>query len=119
MLTTHYGLAAGVPFTMSNQTRAHGEIDSRKQGLSKNGFVVDSHSVTKRLQSELTALMNSADPGVSAFPDGDSLFSWVGTIQGAAVSILDHLQTQTGPVQMPADRPDTKKLWVHLSCPAS
>ena len=27
------------------------------------------------------SLMAGADPGVSAFPDGDSLFSWAGTIQ--------------------------------------
>jgi len=40
--------------------------------------------VSKRLQSELMALMTAGDPSVSAFPDGDSLFSWVGTITGAA-----------------------------------
>ena len=45
---------------------------------------VDSQSVAKRLQSELMSLMASAEPGISAFPDGDSLFSWIGTIKGAA-----------------------------------
>ena len=24
----------------------------------------------------------SADPGVSAFPEGDNLFRWIGTIEG-------------------------------------
>ena len=47
--------------------------------------------MTKRLQSELMGLMASADAGVSAFPDGDSLFSWVGTIQGAAGTVYEGL----------------------------
>lgn len=53
--------------------------------------VGDSVAVTKRLQSELMSLMASADPGVSAFPDGDSLFSWLGTIQGAGSTVYDGL----------------------------
>jgi len=34
----------------------------------------------------------SADPGVSAFPDGDNLFKWIGTIEGGkgTVSTLYH-----------------------------
>ena len=51
----------------------------------------DSVAVTKRLQSELMSLMASADPGVSAFPDGDSLFSWLGTIQGAGSTVYEGL----------------------------
>ena len=42
-------------------------------------------------QSELMSLMAGADPGVSAFPDGDSLFSWAGTIQGPAGTVYDGL----------------------------
>lgn len=42
----------------------------------------DKHSVTKRLQQELLSLMMSGEKGVSAFPDGDNLFKWIGTIQG-------------------------------------
>ena len=52
---------------------------------------VDSHAVTKRLQSELMSLMASADPGVSAFPDGDSLFAWLGTIHGAKGTVYEGL----------------------------
>ena len=52
---------------------------------------VDSHAVTKRLQSELMGLMSCADPGVSAFPAGDSLFSWVGTIVGSAGTAYEGL----------------------------
>ena len=51
----------------------------------------DSVALTKRLQSELMSLMASADPGLSAFPDGDSLFSWLGTIQGAAGTVYEGL----------------------------
>ena len=51
----------------------------------------DSVALTKRLQSELMSLMASADPGVSAFPDGDSLFSWLGTIQGAGSTVYEGL----------------------------
>lgn len=42
----------------------------------------DKHSVSKRLQQELLSLMMSGEKGVSAFPDGDNLFRWIGTIQG-------------------------------------
>jgi hypothetical protein len=52
---------------------------------------VDSHAVTKRLQSELMSLMASADAGVSAFPAGDSLLSWLGTIHGAKGTVYEGL----------------------------
>jgi hypothetical protein len=42
----------------------------------------DKHSVSKRLQQELLSLMMSGEKGISAFPDGDNLFKWIGTIQG-------------------------------------
>ena len=33
----------------------------------------------------------SADPGVSAFPDGDNLFKWIGTIEGGSGTVsLDY-----------------------------
>ncbi|XP_075294765.1 ubiquitin-conjugating enzyme E2 C isoform X1 [Opisthocomus hoazin] len=41
-------------------------------------------SVGKRLQQELMALMMSGDKGISAFPESDNLFKWIGTIDGAA-----------------------------------
>lgn len=34
------------------------------------------------LQKELMTLMTSTEKGVSAFPDGENLFKWVGTITG-------------------------------------
>ena len=35
-----------------------------------------------RLQKELMFLMMSSEKGISAFPDGDNIFRWVGTITG-------------------------------------
>ena len=52
---------------------------------------VDSHAVTKRLQSELMALMSGSDSGISAFPDGESLFAWAGTIHGAVGTVYEGL----------------------------
>ena len=63
----------------------------RKAGTGAATPRVDSHAVTKRLQSELMGLMSSADPGISAFPDGDSLFSWVGTIAGGQSTVYEGL----------------------------
>lgn len=64
---------------------------SAKSGSPVSAPAGDSHAVTKRLQSELMALMTGGDAGVSAFPDGDSLFSWVGTIRGAAGTVYEGL----------------------------
>jgi len=33
----------------------------------------------------------SADAGISAFPDGDNIFSWIGTIEGAAGTVYEGL----------------------------
>uniref|UniRef100_A0A671K8N7 Ubiquitin-conjugating enzyme E2 C-like n=1 Tax=Sinocyclocheilus anshuiensis TaxID=1608454 RepID=A0A671K8N7_9TELE len=44
---------------------------------------VSKGSVTKRLQQELMTLMMSGDKGISAFPESDNLFKWIGTIDGA------------------------------------
>ena len=85
---------------------------ARKPTEAPASHPVDSHAVTKRLQSELMGLMASADAGVSAFPDGDSLFSWVGTIHGAAGTAYEGLSYKlslrfpTGaPLAAPASRP--------------
>ncbi|KAH0948186.1 hypothetical protein HN011_012317 [Eciton burchellii] len=42
----------------------------------------DNHAVSKRLQKELMVLMMSTEQGVSAFPEGENLFKWIGTITG-------------------------------------
>lgn len=40
------------------------------------------HTHTNRLQKELMFLMMSSEKGISAFPDGDNIFRWIGTISG-------------------------------------
>ena len=76
---------------MSSQTVSLGSPNSRKSGKTASKSHGDSQAVTKRLQSELMALMASADVGISAFPDGDSLFSWIGTLTGAAGTVFEGL----------------------------
>ena len=75
---------------MSNTAQPVGSA-SPKASLAGSGVAVDRHAVTKRLQSELMGLMSCADPGVSAFPAGDSLFSWVGTIAGSTGTAYEGL----------------------------
>ncbi|BAA90392.1 putative cyclin-selective ubiquitin carrier protein E2-C [Oryza sativa Japonica Group] len=53
------------------------------------GAGAEGQSVVRRLQSELMALMMGGDPGVSAFPEGDNIFSWVGTIAGSAATAYE------------------------------
>ncbi|XP_051853746.1 ubiquitin-conjugating enzyme E2 C-like [Antechinus flavipes] len=49
-------------------------------------------SIGKRLQQELMTLMMSGDKGISAFPESDNLFKWVGTIHGAAGTVYEDLR---------------------------
>ena len=49
-------------------------------------------SVNKRLQSELMSLMMTKDAGISAFPDGDNIFHWTGSIVGGEGTVSEGLQ---------------------------
>ncbi|KAJ8401338.1 hypothetical protein AAFF_G00385690 [Aldrovandia affinis] len=49
-------------------------------------------SVTKRLQQELMTLMMSGDKGISAFPESDNLFKWIGTIDGPQGTVFEGLR---------------------------
>lgn len=51
----------------------------------------DNHAVTKRLQKELMELMMNTDRSVSAFPEGESLFKWIGTISGPIGTVYEDL----------------------------
>ena len=71
--------------TSSNEHQTPGEASSRTAAkLNENVSAVprDKHSVSKRLQQELLSLMMSNEKSISAFPDGDNLFKWIGIIQG-------------------------------------
>ncbi|KAK3603910.1 hypothetical protein CHS0354_042921 [Potamilus streckersoni] len=52
----------------------------------------NNHSVSKRLQQELMTLLTSGDSGISAFPDGDNLFSWVATVDGPKGTVYEDLR---------------------------
>ncbi|KAL0235530.1 hypothetical protein GEMRC1_002112 [Eukaryota sp. GEM-RC1] len=45
--------------------------------------------VQRRLQSELMTMMSSDDDGISAFPSGDTILEWNGTILGADGTVFD------------------------------
>ncbi|WAR11900.1 UBE2C-like protein [Mya arenaria] len=51
----------------------------------------ETHSVSKRLQQELRTLLMSGDPGITAFPDGDNLFKWIGTLTGPNGTVYESL----------------------------
>ncbi|KAJ8967409.1 hypothetical protein NQ314_002916 [Rhamnusium bicolor] len=52
----------------------------------------DSHAVTKRLHKELMTLMMTQDKSISAFPDGENLFKWIGTIMGPKDTVYETLK---------------------------
>ena len=56
---------------------------TRKQKNKSDVLSGGLHTVTQRLQQDLMTLMCNEDKSVSAFPDGDNLFHWKGTITGA------------------------------------
>lgn len=65
---------------------------ANKKNESVSSVPKDKHSVSKRLQQELLSLMMSAEKGVSAFPDGDNLFKWIGTISGPLGTVYEGLE---------------------------
>ncbi|KAJ6350081.1 hypothetical protein OIU78_006295 [Salix suchowensis] len=66
----------------SPQHRRHGSATPSKQPVAPSNKV-DTTSVSQRLQKELMSLMMiGGDLGVSAFPEGESIFAWIGTIMG-------------------------------------
>ncbi|XP_004496290.1 uncharacterized protein [Cicer arietinum] len=66
---------------------------------------VDTTSVSQRLQKELMALMMSGgDLGVSAFPAGESIFTWIGTIEGGKGTLYEGLSYKLS-LRFPMDYP--------------
>lgn len=66
----------------STHSRNSSAANNSKKNESVKTVPKDKHSVSKRLQQELLSLMMYGEKGVSAFPDGDNLFRWIGIIQG-------------------------------------
>ncbi|KAE8298976.1 Ubiquitin-conjugating enzyme E2 C [Larimichthys crocea] len=78
---------------------------------SESGGSAARGSVSKRLQQELMTLMMSGDKGISAFPESDNLFKWIGTIDGAQGTVYDGLRYRLSldfpagyPYQAPRDK---------------
>lgn len=82
----------------------HQESQPSKQPKSPP-YPVDTTSVTQRLQKELMSLMmGGGDLGVSAFPEGESIFSWVGTIEGGKGTMYEGLSYKLS-LRFPLDYP--------------
>ncbi|XP_075701841.1 ubiquitin-conjugating enzyme E2 C isoform X2 [Rhinoderma darwinii] len=64
---------------------------SARKGM-ESGAQAARGSVGKRLQQELMTLMMSGDKGISAFPESDNLFKWIGTIDGAVGTVYETLR---------------------------
>lgn len=62
-----------------------------KDSMERNS-ATSSSQVSKRLNHELMALMMSGDKGISAFPEGDKLLTWVATITGPDESVYEGLK---------------------------
>ncbi|XP_074558955.1 uncharacterized protein LOC141814900 [Curcuma longa] len=65
---------------------------------------IDTASISRRLQKELMALMMSSDAGVSAFPEGENIFSWIGTIEGSKGTPYEGLSYKLS-LKFPLDYP--------------
>jgi len=76
----------------------------KASGRDKSDAQPDSHAVARRLQSELMALMCGGDGGISAFPEGDNIFNWVGTIHGSEGTVFEDLSFKLS-LKFPTDYP--------------
>lgn len=61
-------------------------------------------SVTRRLQTELMGLIQNKDLHATAFPDGDNLFKWLGTLRGGDGTPFEGL-TYKLVIKFPAEYP--------------
>ncbi|KAF4518819.1 hypothetical protein B566_EDAN008148 [Ephemera danica] len=79
------------------------ETSSLKTNEERQNLPKDSHAVAKRygqklyclvyyiLQKELMVLMMGTEKGISAFPEGENLFKWIGTIHGPIGTVYEGL----------------------------
>ncbi|XP_021673573.1 ubiquitin-conjugating enzyme E2 20 isoform X3 [Hevea brasiliensis] len=66
---------------------------------------VDISSVSQRLQKELMSLiMSGEDLGVSAFPEGECIFTWCGKIEGGKGTVYEGLSYKLS-LHFPLDYP--------------
>ncbi|KAK4835737.1 hypothetical protein QYF36_013823 [Acer negundo] len=88
----------------SSVHQRHTPAGASKQPVS-TPKTVDTASVSQRLQKELMSLMMSGgDLGVSAFPEGESIFTWIGTIEGGKGTMYEGLSYKLS-LRFPLDYP--------------
>ncbi|GAB4818712.1 hypothetical protein N2152v2_005758 [Parachlorella kessleri] len=94
---------------MNTSHRAPATDGQHKTGAADTPRPLDAGAVTKRLQQELMSLMVGGDQGISAFPDGDSLFSWggAGTVYEGLTFRLSFRFTSEYPFKPPTVRFET------------
>ncbi|KAM1162039.1 hypothetical protein PS2_001107 [Malus domestica] len=89
---------------MQQQRQRHTPASSQKKPPASSN-PVDTTSVSQRLQKELMSLMMSGgDLGVSAFPEGESIFTWVGTIEGGKGTMYEGFSYKLS-LRFPLDYP--------------
>ncbi|KAF4361891.1 hypothetical protein F8388_023374 [Cannabis sativa] len=93
----------------SSATPRHRQLPTASGARAKQPAVssnpIDVTSVSQRLQKELMSLMMSGgDLGVSAFPEGESIFSWIGTIEGGKGTMYEGLSYKLS-LRFPVDYP--------------
>ncbi|XP_047327660.1 probable ubiquitin-conjugating enzyme E2 C [Impatiens glandulifera] len=101
-----------------NPTVDHSSVPQRQQHQSSPSkqpkappCSVDTSSVSLRLQKELMALMMSCGDGVSAFPEGECIFNWTGTIDGGKGTVYEGLSYKLSlcfPLDYPFKPPQVK-----------
>lgn len=83
---------------------AHSNIARGKQSTVETSSNRDGHSVSKRLNKELMTLMMSGSSGISAFPEGDDVFLWRGSLEGATGTVYEGLKYRLS-LQFPSKYP--------------
>mmetsp|Transcript_3859 Transcript_3859/g.5654 ORF Transcript_3859/g.5654 Transcript_3859/m.5654 type:complete len:168 (-) Transcript_3859:409-912(-) len=81
-------------------------VASPSRGGSYEAYKSGGESVTKRLQQELMQLMMSGESDCTAFPQGDNLFEWTGTIIGSKDTVYEGLSYRLS-IKFPSDYPYT------------
>ncbi|XP_021897795.1 probable ubiquitin-conjugating enzyme E2 C [Carica papaya] len=91
------------PISPPHHPRRSPAAASKQPAATPNPF--DTFSVSQRLQKELMSLMmGGGDLGVSAFPEGESIFTWIGTIEGGKGTMYDGLSYKLS-LRFPLDYP--------------
>ncbi|EXB80097.1 Ubiquitin-conjugating enzyme E2 19 [Morus notabilis] len=89
----------------SSATPLHRQRQSPSKQPAASPNPVDTTAVSQRLQKELMSLMmGSEDLGVSAFPEGESIFTWIGTIEGGKGTMYEGLSYKLS-LHFPVDYP--------------